>query len=63
MNQRSAGVAISKADARPGDIIALPGHVGIYAGNGVMIDAANSRKGVVKRKIYSSNYVVRRIVN
>ncbi|NLC45460.1 MAG: LysM peptidoglycan-binding domain-containing protein, partial [Clostridiales bacterium] len=63
MNQRSAGVAISKADARPGDIICLPGHVGIYAGNGQMIDAANSRKGVVKRKIYSSNYVVRRIIN
>jgi cell wall-associated NlpC family hydrolase len=63
MNQRSAGVAVSKADARPGDIIALPGHVGIYAGNGEMIDAANSRKGVVKRKIYSSNYVVRRIIN
>ncbi len=63
MNQRSAGVGVSKADARPGDIIALPGHVGIYAGNGMMIDAANSRKGVVKRKIYSSNYVVRRIIN
>jgi cell wall-associated NlpC family hydrolase len=63
MNQRSAGVGVSKADARPGDIIALPGHVGIYAGNGEIIDAANSRKGVVRRKIYSSNYVVRRIIN
>ena len=63
MNQRSAGVGISKADAKPGDIIALPGHVGIYAGNGEMIDAATSRKGVVKRKIYSNNYVVRRIIN
>ncbi len=63
MGQRNQGMPVSKADARPGDIICLPGHVGIYAGNGQMIDAANSRKGVVKRKIYSSNYVVRRIIN
>jgi cell wall-associated NlpC family hydrolase len=34
---------------RAGDILWWPGHVGIYAGNGWMIDALDSRHGVVVR--------------
>ncbi len=36
-------------EVRPGDILWWPGHVGLYAGNGWMIDALDSRHGVVVR--------------
>ncbi|MBL7261524.1 C40 family peptidase [Actinoplanes sp. LDG1-01] len=48
---RSRG--ISRAQARPGDLVVGPGHVGIYMGRGMMIDAGNHRTGVVYRKVYS----------
>jgi len=36
-------------DVRSGDILWWPGHVGIYAGNGWIIDALDARHGVVVR--------------
>jgi cell wall-associated NlpC family hydrolase len=36
-------------DVRAGDILWWPGHVGIYAGNGWVVDALDSRHGVVRR--------------
>ena len=36
-------------DVRAGDILWWPGHVGIYAGNGWVVDALDSRHGVVVR--------------
>ncbi len=36
-------------EVRAGDILWWPGHVGIYAGNGWVIDALDSRHGVVAR--------------
>ena len=36
-------------DLHEGDILWWPGHVGIYAGGGWMIDALDSRHGVVRR--------------
>jgi cell wall-associated NlpC family hydrolase len=36
-------------DARMGDVLWWPGHVGIYAGDGWVIDAYDSRHGVVRR--------------
>lgn len=47
--QASAGKAVSKSEAKPGDLIVSPGHVGIYAGNGQMYDAGNSRVDTSKR--------------
>jgi cell wall-associated NlpC family hydrolase len=44
---------ISRRLARPGDLVVGPGHVGIYMGHGMMIDAGNRRTGVVYRKLYS----------
>ena len=35
--------------------------VGIYAGNGYMYDSPHTGARVTKRKIYQSNYVVRRL--
>jgi len=36
-------------EVRAGDILWWPGHVGIYAGNGWVVDALDSRHGVVRR--------------
>jgi cell wall-associated NlpC family hydrolase len=40
---------VDLAEVRAGDILWWPGHVGIYAGNGWMIDALDSHHGVVVR--------------
>jgi cell wall-associated NlpC family hydrolase len=37
------------SEVRMGDILWWPGHVGLYAGNGWVIDAFDSRHGVVRR--------------
>ena len=37
------------SDVRAGDILWWPGHVGLYAGNGWMIEALDTRHGVVRR--------------
>ncbi|WP_366180515.1 C40 family peptidase [Actinomyces timonensis] len=52
--QAAAGTAVSMAEARPGDIVYYGYHVGIYAGNGMMIDAGNESTGVVYREIWGS---------
>lgn len=49
--QRSAGKTVSRSAAKPGDIIWSPGHVGIYAGNGMMYDAGNPRVKTSYRSI------------
>ena len=57
--QAARARAISRSEARPGDLVVGPGHVGIYMGRGMMIDAGNSRTGVVYRKLYSGLRVER----
>jgi cell wall-associated NlpC family hydrolase len=37
------------SEVRAGDILWWPGHVGIYAGNGWVVDALDTRHGVVRR--------------
>ncbi|MEU4557426.1 NlpC/P60 family protein [Actinoplanes sp. NPDC023936] len=50
---------VARSQARPGDLVVGPGHVGIYMGRGMMIDAGNSRTGVVYRKVYRGLRVAR----
>ncbi len=52
---RYAGTVVSAADARPGDLIWSPGHVGIYAGAGMQIDAPRPGGTVQFRAIWQSS--------
>ncbi len=61
---RSCGTAVSVSDIQPGDIVCYSGHVGIYAGNGQIINAANASTGIVYTDLnYSHIISVRRIFN
>ncbi len=44
---------VGRSVARPGDLVIGPGHVGIYLGRNMMIDAGNRRTGVVYRRLYA----------
>lgn len=57
--QGASGTIVSAAEAQPGDIVYWGGHVGIYAGNGMMIDAGNESVGVSYRAVYGSPQYVR----
>jgi cell wall-associated NlpC family hydrolase len=57
--QAARARVIPRAAARPGDLVVGPGHVGIYMGGGMMIDAGNSRIGVVYRRLYPGLHIER----
>ncbi|WP_433790728.1 C40 family peptidase [Actinoplanes sp. CA-252034] len=64
--QQRYGKAVSRAAARPGDLIIIRKgsrgtHAGIYAGDGTMWSAPRTGKTVTRQKIWSRNYVVRRL--
>ena len=64
--QQKYGKAVAKSKARPGDLIIIRKgsygtHAGIYAGGGKMWSAPRTGKTVSKQKIWSKNYVVRRL--
>lgn len=60
-DQRGAVRAISRTWRRGGDLVFFHGsggyvyHVGIYAGDGYIVDASSSRGQVVKRKIWTTS--------
>ncbi|WP_166823056.1 C40 family peptidase [Brevibacterium limosum] len=47
--QKESGTVVSESEAKPGDLIWHPGHVGIYAGDGKMYDAGSPGSGTSKR--------------
>jgi peptidoglycan DL-endopeptidase CwlO len=57
--QAARAQRVSRSQARPGDLVVGAGHVGIYMGRGMMIDAGNHRTGVVYRHLYSGLHVAR----
>jgi cell wall-associated NlpC family hydrolase len=57
--QAARARSIPRSTARPGDLVVGPGHVGIYMGGGMMIDAGNRRTGVVYRRLYAGLHIER----
>ncbi|MFD6135275.1 C40 family peptidase [Isoptericola sp. NPDC056618] len=53
--QRYAGTVVSASEAKPGDLVWTPGHVAIYAGDGMQIDAPKPGDVVKYRAIWQSN--------
>lgn len=60
--QGSVGYRVSAAEARPGDLVWGPGHVGIYTGNGQHIAARNPGTALYESPIYISNPVFIRVL-
>ena len=59
--QRAATQRISRSQAVAGDLVFMPGHVGIYAGNGMMIDSPRSGLSISLRPVYSSSATYGRV--
>lgn len=61
-DQRYAGTVVSAADARPGDLVWWPGHVGIYTGGGNHIAARQPGTALYEGPIYNSSAVFIRVL-
>jgi len=59
---RSAGRSVRYKNILPGDIVCYSGHVGIYAGNGQIVNAINSAKGIgMSSATYKNIITIRRL--
>jgi cell wall-associated NlpC family hydrolase len=59
---RSVGYGVSTGEMQAGDIVCYSGHVGIYTGNGTIVNALNESNGITYTDVnYSPILAVRRI--
>ena len=59
---RGCGYGVSTDQMAPGDIVCYSGHVGIYAGNGQIINASTPSTGIIYTNVnYDNILAVRRI--
>lgn len=62
-DMENVGTPVNYDQAIPGDIILYNGHVGIYMGNGQIVNAINSSRGIgILPATYTSIVTVRRLV-
>ena len=60
---RSAGYAVSYEEALPGDLILYDGHVGLYMGDGNIVNAMNEADGIgICSATYTTIVAVRRVL-
>ncbi len=61
-SMRSVGYAVSYSEILPGDIVCYAGHVGIYAGNGQIVNAIDEAHGIgMSSARYSNIITIRRM--
>jgi peptidoglycan DL-endopeptidase CwlO len=53
--QRNVGTVVPRSEARAGDLIWSPGHISIYLGDGMQVDAPRPGKTIQVRSIWQSN--------
>lgn len=59
---RRVGYKVSISEIQPGDIVCYDGHVGIYAGNGQIVNAIDEQRGIGMSNLRSKSVItVRRI--
>lgn len=59
--QRDQNRVIPRSEARLGDLVYMPGHIGFWAGNGLMLDSPNDGKTIGLHPIWYPDYEVVRI--
>lgn len=62
-DQENVGIGVSYGEALPGDLILYDGHVGIYMGNGQIVNAMNESDGIgICPATYTAIVTVRRVL-
>ncbi|MBL0886717.1 C40 family peptidase [Myceligenerans indicum] len=59
---RGAGTVVSASAARPGDLVWTPGHIAIYAGDGMVVEAVSYSTPLSYRSMWQSNPTFIRVV-
>jgi cell wall-associated NlpC family hydrolase len=59
--QRYAGTEVPMSQAQPGDLLWSPGHIAIYAGDGMQVEAPVPGKTVRYTQVWQSNPIVLRV--
>ena len=62
-DQENVGIGVSYEEALPGDLILYEGHVGIYMGNGQIVNAMNEADGIgICSATYAPIVTIRRVL-